>query len=299
MPEIAVVHLVRHSNPIGLFESFLAAYRNFDAGIEHDLIIIFKGFSSDNENTGPYVERLAGLSYRPFFLPDVGFDIGPYFATAQSFPHTFFCFLNSFAEPMASGWLGMLHGHALRERVGVVGATGSCATPWTDLRLYEGFPKNRYLRAVRLRLDRWLPGWIPAGSESDSMWRPHLLDFPGFPNYHIRTNGFLLRRDLMIRLKRPRFRNKIACYKFEHGRQSMTQQLLKKGLEPLVVGRDGRAYGKVEWYESRTFFSGDQSNLLISDNLTRIYAGLDLDERWRYVALAWGETAEKQEKAAK
>src|SRR5580704_7314306 len=125
MPEIAVVHLVRSANSIDSFESFLAAYRNFDAGIDHDLIIILKGFSSDTENAGPYVERLGGLSYRPFFLPDVGFDIGAYFATAQSFPHTFFCFLNSYAEPLASGWLAMLHGHALRERVGVVGATGS------------------------------------------------------------------------------------------------------------------------------------------------------------------------------
>jgi hypothetical protein len=88
-------------------------------------------------------------------------------------------------------------------------------------------------------------------------------------------------------------------HKIEHGRQSMTQQFLKKGLEPLVVGRDGRAYGKEEWYESRTFFSGDQSNLLISDNMTRLYVGLDREERWRYVAFAWGEKAEKQEKAAR
>ena len=90
----------------------------------------------------------------------------------------------------------------------------------------------------------------------------------------------------------------MECYKFEHGRQSMTQQLLKKGLEPLIVGRDGRAYGKEEWYESRTYHSGDQSNLLISDNQTRIYAGLDREGRWICVAVTWGEKAEKQEKAA-
>ena len=299
MPEIAVVHLVRSSNPIGLFESFLAAYRNFDAGIEHDLIIIFKGFSSDNENTRPYVERLAGLSYRPFFLPDVGFDIGAYFATVASFPHTFFCFLNSYAEPLASGWLAMLYGHAVRERVGVVGATGSHASPWNDPRLYEGLPKNRYLRAVHLRLVRRLPGWFPGGSGLAVAFAPHMLDFSGHPNYHIRTNGFLFRRDLMLRLKRPRFRNKMECYKFEHGRQSMTHQLLKRGLEPLIVGRDGRAYAKEEWYESRTHQSGDESNLLISDNLTRLYAGLDRETRWRYAVSTWGDKAEKEKKQEK
>ena len=59
----------------------------------------------------------------------------------------------------------------------------------------------------------------------------------------------------------------------------MTLQLLKKGLEPLIVGRDGRAYCKEEWYESRTYHSGDQSNLLISDNQTRLYAGQDREMR--------------------
>ena len=102
----------------------------------------------------------------------------------------------------------------------------------------------------------------------------------------------------MIRLKRPKFRNKMECYKFEHGRQSMTQQLLKKGLEPLIVGRDGRAYGKDEWYESRTYHSGDQSNLLISDNLTRLYAGLDREALAPRLAV-WGEKAEKEEKQEK
>jgi hypothetical protein len=91
----------------------------------------------------------------------------------------------------------------------------------------------------------------------------------------------------------------MECYKFEHGRQSMTHQLLKRGLEPLVVGRDGRAYGKEEWYESRTFHSGDQSNLLISDNHTRLYDGLDREMRWRYAVNIWGEKAEKEEKAEK
>jgi hypothetical protein len=49
----------------------------------------------------------------------------------------------------------------------------------------------------------------------------------------------------MIGLKGPRFRNSLDWYKFEHGPQSMTQRLPKNGLEPLIVGRDGRAYGEL------------------------------------------------------
>jgi hypothetical protein len=102
----------------------------------------------------------------------------------------------------------------------------------------------------------------------------------------------------MIGLNRPKFQNKFECHKFECGRQSITRQLSKKGLEPLVVGRDGRAYGMGEWYESRTFRSGDQSNLLISDNHTSYYAIAEPEERRRAAGLAWGEKGASAEALA-
>jgi hypothetical protein len=298
--DVCVFHLVWAPYGLGTFEEFVASYRANPAELPHRLRIIFNGFAPGFDYT-PYRTMLDGLEYDSLTTVQAVQDLAAYFTAVESVDTPFVCFLNSYCQIQEPGWLAKLYRHAQRERVGVVGATGSYWSAWNTPNFYEGLPKNRYLRAVHLRLERWLPGWFPAGSESDLMWRPHLLDFPGFPNYHIRTNGFLLRRALMIRLKRPRFRNKMECYKFEHGRQSMTQQLLKKGLEPLVVGRDGRAYGKEEWYESRTLHSGDQSNLLISDNMTRLYAGLDREMRWRYAVAIWGEkaeTEEKQEKAA-
>jgi hypothetical protein len=69
----------------------------------------------------------------------------------------------------------------------------------------------------------------------------------------------------------------------------MTRQLLNNGLEPLIVGQDGRGYSVGEWYESRTFRSGGQSNLLISDNHTRYYAAADSEQRRFVAGLAWGE----------
>ena len=91
-------------------------------------------------------------------------DLATYFMAAKSVDTPFVCFLNSYCRIQEPGWLEKLYRHARSERVGVVGATGSHGSPWNDSRIYEWLPKNRYLRAVRLRLERWLPGRFPAGS---------------------------------------------------------------------------------------------------------------------------------------
>ena len=43
---ICVVHLVRKKNELAVFERFIKSYKFFHAGIDHDLIIIYKGFKS-------------------------------------------------------------------------------------------------------------------------------------------------------------------------------------------------------------------------------------------------------------
>ncbi|MGZ4351312.1 MAG: hypothetical protein ACXVRX_12420 [Solirubrobacteraceae bacterium] len=57
----------------------------------------------------------------------------------------------------------------------------------------------------------------------------------------------------------------------------------------MVVGRDGRAYDRDRWRESRTFRAGEQDNLLVEDNRTRQYE--EAQGRWRrkLARLAWGQ----------
>jgi hypothetical protein len=297
LPEVCVFHLVWAPFGLGCFEEFVATYRANPAEMPHRLCIIFNGFARGFDDT-PYRTVLDGLEYDCLTTDEAVQDLTAYFTAVESVDTRFVCFLNSYCRIQEPGWLEKLCRHARRDRVGVVGATGSYESPWSYWWTYEGLPKNRYLRALRLRLEWLVPGWFPAGPNPATAWRRYLLDFHPFPNPHIRTNGFLLRSDLMIRLKRPKFRNKFDCYKFESGHQSMTRQLLKKGLEPLVVGRDGRAYGMGQWYESRTLRSGDQANLLISDNHTRYYATAAPEERRFLAGLAWSEKGASAEALA-
>ena len=68
----------------------------------------------------------------------------------------------------------------------------------------------------------------------------------------------------------------------------MTRQIMYMGLKPLVVGRDGRAYEKEEWFESGTFRSHGQHNLLVADNHTRRYSEADEHDKRIIEQVTWG-----------
>ena len=85
------------------------------------------------------------------------------------------------------------------------------------------------------------------------------------------------------------------AYKCESGRRSITNQIIKSGKTILVIGKDGKAYEKEDWWKSNTFWRGSQQNLLISDNQTRAYAESEQRQKMIYSYYAWGENAESIE----
>ncbi len=122
------------------------------------------------------------------------------------------------------------------------------------------------------------------------MYVPLLMHFDGFPNYHIRTNAFMIDGALMrsFRFKLPK--NKMDGYIFESGKRSLTKQVLGKGLKVIVVGKDGIGYEKETWSESKVFWRHDQENLLVADNQTRRYQQGTVEERSYLSSLAWNVT---------
>ena len=84
MKKICVVHLVRAQNDIAPCMRFLESYKQNPGGIEHDLLIVFKGFSHP-QDTAEYRELLASFRYAALYISDEGFDITAYFAAAQRF----------------------------------------------------------------------------------------------------------------------------------------------------------------------------------------------------------------------
>ncbi|MGZ4313532.1 MAG: hypothetical protein ACXVR1_15645, partial [Solirubrobacteraceae bacterium] len=158
---------------------------------------------------------------------------------------------------LTDGWLATMARCLAGDGVGLVGATGSWECPLSGAIL-----PLRLMRAGR---------------------------YPAFPNPHIRTNAFMLERRRLLDIRWPEITSKGQAYELESGNDGITRQIEAQGLRAVVVGRDGRAYDRDRWRESRTFRAGEQDNLLVEDNRTRQYE--EAQGRWRrkLARLAWGQ----------
>jgi hypothetical protein len=231
-------------------ERFLASYREHSAGTEHRLVLALAGPDGDRS---PWRRAFAAVPHEEIEVGE-GPDLDHYRAVAERVVAERYCFLNSASVVLADGWLGHLERALLAPGVGMVGATGSYESP-------------NSVRPGPLR--RLRPGHEP------------------FPNPHLRTNGFALERDLLLALEWPTGLTKLEAVALEGGSRSLTRQVLERGLQALVVGRDGVAYPPESWRQSATFRSGGQANLLLADNRTRHYEDAGPLTRRGLAWLAW------------
>ncbi len=283
--ELCVVHLVRMHNGIEPFRRFLDSYRENPGGIDHDLLIVFKGFKCP-QDFAEHVALLASFRYLKLDISDAGFDITAYFAALSRYSaqYRYFCFLNSFSVIQDHDWLNKLHRYIIQSGIGMVGASGSWQSHRVSMSLNtvtEGVSRIRQEEgslfhilivkfALFLRQVSYLPYFDPA------------------PNYHLRTNAFMISSYLMKKLRFPSIHTKLDAYRFESGKNGFTKQILNMGEKVIVVGKDGIGYEKENWHTSKTFWQSEQENLLVADNQTRDYQNGSAERRRNLRSLAWG-----------
>jgi len=274
MPDICVVHLVRKKNGTEPFRIFLESYLNHQAGIEHTLLIIYKGFSGKSD-VAAYENLFEGVPHTCLFLTDIGFDLRPYFIAARKSESKYLCYLNSFSVILDDKWLLKLYTHIKKPGVGLVGATGSWGSigpgPVTTQKTLPTWKK--ILRPLGWRL----------------VARYFKIYFSHFPNPHIRTNGFMISNDNMRNILHGFIFAKMHVFRLESGKNSITNQIKKMGLNVIVVGKDGLGFEENEWHASNTFWTSTQSNLLIADNQTKRFEAADSETRSFLERFTWGK----------
>ena len=288
MHELCVVHLVRIHNGIDPFRRFLESYRANPGGIDHDLLITFKGFS-DPGDLQEFAKLLTPFRHLTLEVPDDGFDITAYLASVLRYVdrYRYFCFLNSYSVILDRDWLEKLHRYIVQPGIGMVGATGSWQShrgnipTWLlPFAIVKNFFQTRREGGFLKRTGGALVSCLQDGS--------YLFDFHPFPNCHLRTNAIMISGELMLRIKCPSMRSKRDAYRFESGKNGLTMQIVREGKRVLVVGKDGMAYEQNAWHESKTFWQSEQENLLVADNQTRDYAEGSFSRREYLRLTAWG-----------
>lgn len=332
MNDVGVVYLARAAEGEAPVKRFIDSYCNHAAGIPHDLIVVFKGFDDQNR-IGHIAGLFRDIAHVSMQMEDVGYDIGAYFHVARSATYKTLCFLNSFSEIAAGDWLRSMVDALDVSGVSLVGASGSYEsiqdTTQVFMRLCWLLNVERIRVTPRLRdrfeflfqVDtdpRWLADGSMVASDADDAvalnyfndpeaeqrfqvyWRrrvltdlAYVLDFPHFPNAHIRSNGFMIRRATLLSLF-PDIdtSDKRAAYNFECGPSSLTRRIKVSGASAMVVDRAGRAWPESSWAESNTFRLGRQEGLLIRDNQTARYDSCCAAAQASYQAMTWGLIAD-------
>jgi hypothetical protein len=57
----------------------------------------------------------------------------------------------------------------------------------------------------------------------------------------------------------------------------------------VVVGNDGVGYDVQDWWRSRTFRCLDESNLLLSDNQSRMFSRMTPGAKATHLRITWGD----------
>jgi hypothetical protein len=269
---IAVVHLVWAPLGADPLKSFLASYHRHRAGTDHELVVLLNGLAApgvEPDARDVLLAELAGVAHRLVELDSPRLDLAAYDVAARTLEHEQLCILNSHSVLLVDDWLARLADAARGAPGGLVGASGSWESQ-ADWR--RNPPLHQAYDLLRLRGLR--------------------RDFAPFPNPHLRTNAFLGERRVLAGLGLDRARDKRSAYVLESGRAGISHRLIDRGARLVVVGRDGEQHAPGRWAASRTFRSGAQEQLLVSDNQTRAYDVAPERERRRLRRAAWGSDQE-------
>lgn len=319
---VAVVYLARLAEGIEPIRRFAESYRKHPAGAAHSLIVVYKGASSSWQRRRTE-NGFANIPHTALHVPDdIGFDIHAYRYAAERVNHDLCLFLNTFSVPLAANWLAKLTAPLDDPAVAIVGATGSfeslrdsslaihkiaylLARQGPDLATREYVCYFTTWRRRLLNRAIWIASAILKGPMSDDQVRDYwarkwlkvtlpggpferVQRFPPFPNPHVRSNAFVIRRRDFLEWSDSVAADKIACCEFESGWSGMSRRAIERAQRFLIVGANGSAYDVDAWPDSGTFRNVHQHNLLFEDNQTRSYNRMSPRMKELHRWMSWG-----------
>jgi hypothetical protein len=121
---LGVIYLARAAEGPHAFQRFADSYSRRPAGTDHRLIVIYKGFNS-NQDLEVARHLFSDISQLGIELDDGAFDIGSYLLAAERLPYEHLVFLNTHSAIEKDGWLKNLYENGSAIGCGIAGTMGS------------------------------------------------------------------------------------------------------------------------------------------------------------------------------
>ena len=250
MKKIIVIYLISVYDKKENLTNFIKYYKRFNSGAKHKLLICFKNFKKEDPIfKNPSLKLIKYIKY----IDNNNFndyDWGSYRRIAKIYNENIIFFMNCHSYPLVKNWLKFFVNHYKPKTL-----LGPCGS-------YESMVKNpinsinekNYFKSILYSISNF-------------------VDFPLFPNPHIRSNCFMLSAKDLLSLKatnKYRFKKK-STWIDESGRNGMTNQLLKKNFSIFIINHDNKKFDIGDFKKSETYAYKEQSKLIISDKFTRQY----------------------------
>lgn len=321
--DTTVAYLARKAEGVAAFRRFAQSYINNPADCAHELLVIFKGYSTNDPEITEARGAFAGVRFREIFVSDNLYDIGAYISAARASISEYILFLNTHTTIEQPSWLKFLHDAVTAPGVGMAGATASYESLYDSVAItskavwlasnnvpYNSQIADFYGYVIQQHVPQWLTSAgaprpfhsypIDIEYEWTEFWKNKIKpgnvhDFlsgePRFPNPHIRSNGFIIRRSALLNHFPSIEPTKTAAYHFESGTAGLSALVRNSGLRLVLVNSEGEAFAEADWPKSETFRLGRQHKLLFHDNQTRGFASMSAPAQATHAMLSWGDDA--------
>jgi hypothetical protein len=144
---IVLFYLARGADAdyLASIQRFVKAYRSQPAGVDHEFVVVFKGFASERALDGARA-AMSEVAFQEVHTGDETFDLGAYADAIARVSCARAAFLNTGSEPIASNWLAKLNAALGLPGMGLVGASGS----------YQVGPAGGYFPNIHLRTNAFM-----------------------------------------------------------------------------------------------------------------------------------------------
>ena len=289
MKLIDVIYLARGVDwGLNAAKTFIESYKKHPAGYPHHLIIAAKAWNTMPEEYQELKRLAEELNAIVIDLPDDGFEFTAYYRCALNLHSDFILCMTSSSVIQADNWLEKfaqkINDNKLLKMIGTCGSWAP--TPKYDMIEWSQLKKQYTKKDLKYYYDKYL-----YKIKCLLQYIKYKNQFSNFPNYHIRTNAFIIDRNLYIEYfnQKHKPKTKMDCYCYESGKFSLTNYICSNNYKLGILGKDNILYNKKDWNKSRTFCAQDTSNIIIRDKYDTYFKNLSSIKRCIYEKIIWGE----------